>query len=108
MSWHVKFFTPYAIRDAMRWIRNSKYHIALHENPYAKKFAYHVMGADPESLKEFGREAGCHEDMFSVMMDHGKRIHKGKVVYHFDDWRKGIKEKYEEMANWLDYKGLQD
>ena len=99
MAWKVKLFKPHEIRDCYKWIRQSSYHIALHENPYVRVFAYHVFGKDPERLKEFGREMGCHERMFSVMDTHGKKEWEWETHYHFDDYRKNVQEIYKRFLN---------
>lgn len=81
-EWHVKVF-------------------ALHENPYTKKFSYHVFGIDKGMLQEFGRMAGCYERMFSVLDTHGAKTRNGVTVYHYDDWRKGVIGKYQELVKKL-------
>lgn len=108
VNWKIKIFGSYQIYDAYRWALRSKYHIAAHVNTAAVHYAYHVIGKDPETLKAFGREMGCPEYMFKVMNTHGKKNWKGKTIYHFDDWREGVKGRYEEFVNWQEYQDEQN
>lgn len=101
-KWYVKIFEPREIRAAHEWAKRSVHHIALHENPFAKKFAYHVIGTNRETLEEFGRMAKCYKSQFSVMDTHGTKTIGDTTFYHYDDWRKQVIDKYEQLIKKLE------
>lgn len=102
MMYHIKFFAPREIREACEWIRKSDHHIALHLNLYVKKTAYHVFGSNRDTLIEFGRKAGCYPKQFSVIDTHGTCVRYGHTIYHFDDWRRNVTQRYQELINRLE------
>lgn len=101
-NFKVKFFAPKEIWKAYEWALISGYHIALHLNPYMKQTAYHVIGTDKDLLIQFGKHVGCYPRMFSVIDTHGTKKWNGNVIYHYDDWRRGVTEKYQEIISRLE------
>lgn len=93
--WQVEFFEFLKIYAAYDWAFQSPYHIAIHENIWLKnRPAYHVIGSNIATLKEFGKLSGCSSRMLSVLDTHGKKVSGERIIYHYDDWRKEVKNIY--------------